>query len=111
MTKKASCIILIMQRLHENDLVGHVLEQDAWEVVSFPAIAEASNQDQASSGRLTTIRVGVLRTTTQRKGHPRGRLALRAQAGAAGALGCDPFHRLEPRPDIDAEAKQPGDIA
>ena len=38
--KKAGCIILIMQRLHEDDLVGHVLEQDAWEVVSFPAIAE-----------------------------------------------------------------------
>ncbi len=42
--KKAGCIILIMQRLHENDLVGHVLEQDAWEVVSFPAISE---EDQA----------------------------------------------------------------
>ena len=30
-----------MQRLHEDDLVGHVLGQEAWEVVSFPAIAEA----------------------------------------------------------------------
>ena len=29
-----------MQRLHEDDLVGHVLEQEQWEVVSFPAIAE-----------------------------------------------------------------------
>jgi hypothetical protein len=38
--KRAGCIILIVQRLHENDLVGHVLEQEAWEVVSFPAIAE-----------------------------------------------------------------------
>jgi predicted phage terminase large subunit-like protein len=38
--KKAGCIILIMQRLHEDDLVGHVLQQDTWEVVSFPAIAE-----------------------------------------------------------------------
>jgi hypothetical protein len=42
--KRAGCIILIMQRLHENDLVGHVLQQEAWEVVSFPAIAE---EDQA----------------------------------------------------------------
>jgi predicted phage terminase large subunit-like protein len=42
--KRAGCIILIMQRLHENDLVGHVLEQEAWEVVLFPAIAE---EDQA----------------------------------------------------------------
>ena len=30
-----------MQRLHENDLVGHVLDQEPWEVVRFPAIAEA----------------------------------------------------------------------
>ena len=29
-----------MQRLHEDDLVGHVLEQEPWEVVRFPAIAE-----------------------------------------------------------------------
>jgi predicted phage terminase large subunit-like protein len=41
--KKNDCIILIMQRLHEDDLVGHVLEQESWDVVSFPSIAE---QDQ-----------------------------------------------------------------
>lgn len=33
-------IVIIMQRLHEDDLVGHVLSQEAWEVLSFPAIAE-----------------------------------------------------------------------
>ena len=30
-----------MQRLHEDDLVGHVLGQEPWEVIRFPAIAEA----------------------------------------------------------------------
>jgi len=34
-------IVIIMQRLHEDDLVGHVLGQEPWEVLSFPAIAEA----------------------------------------------------------------------
>ncbi len=34
-----------MQRLHEDDLVGHVLEQEDWEVVSFPAIAEQDETD------------------------------------------------------------------
>jgi len=29
-----------MQRLHEDDLVGHVLAQEEWEVLRFPAIAE-----------------------------------------------------------------------
>jgi|SRR5579871_4149485 len=32
-------IVIIMQRLHEDDLVGHVRGQEDWEVVSFPAIA------------------------------------------------------------------------
>jgi predicted phage terminase large subunit-like protein len=38
--KNTGCIIVIMQRLHEDDLVGHLLKQAGWEVVSFPAIAE-----------------------------------------------------------------------
>jgi predicted phage terminase large subunit-like protein len=38
--KNTGCIILIMQRLHEDDLVGHVEDQEEWEVVRFPAIAE-----------------------------------------------------------------------
>ena len=39
--KRNGAIVIIMQRLHEDDLVGHVLGQEAWEVLSFPAIAEA----------------------------------------------------------------------
>ena len=38
--KERGCIIIIMQRLHQDDLVGHVLEQEDWEVLVFPAIAE-----------------------------------------------------------------------
>jgi len=38
--KENGSIVITMQRLHQDDLVGHVLEQDGWEVVSFPAIAE-----------------------------------------------------------------------
>jgi predicted phage terminase large subunit-like protein len=39
--KRYGAIVVIMQRLHEDDLVGHVLGQEEWEVVRFPAIAEA----------------------------------------------------------------------
>jgi len=39
--KNTGCIILIMQRLHEDDLVGHVLGTENWKIVRFPAIAEA----------------------------------------------------------------------
>jgi len=38
--KRNGCIILIMQRLHEDDLVGHVQGQEPWKVIRFPAIAE-----------------------------------------------------------------------
>jgi hypothetical protein len=38
--KRTGCIIIIMQRLHEDDLVGHVLEQENWEHVRLPAIAQ-----------------------------------------------------------------------
>jgi hypothetical protein len=39
--KEKGAIILIMHRLHEDDLVGHVTAQEDWEIVRFPAIAEA----------------------------------------------------------------------
>jgi predicted phage terminase large subunit-like protein len=38
--KRKGCIILIMQRLHEDDLVGHVLGLEPWKVIRLPAIAE-----------------------------------------------------------------------
>jgi len=38
--KRLGVIIIIMQRLHEDDLVGHVLEQEQWDLVRLPAIAE-----------------------------------------------------------------------
>jgi phage terminase large subunit-like protein len=40
LNNKSSGIIIVMQRLHQDDLVGHVLAQDDWTVLSFPAIAE-----------------------------------------------------------------------
>jgi predicted phage terminase large subunit-like protein len=38
--KRNGRIILIMQRLHEDDLVGHVRGVEPWKVIRFPAIAE-----------------------------------------------------------------------
>ena len=38
--KTKGAIIIVMQRLHQDDLVGHVLEQEDWDVLSLPAIAE-----------------------------------------------------------------------
>jgi hypothetical protein len=48
--KLAGAIVVIMHRLHEDDLVGHVLAQEAWEVVRLPALAE---EDEAQ--RVDTV--------------------------------------------------------
>ena len=37
--KKTGAIVVVMQRLHEDDLVGHILPREDWEVRSIPAIA------------------------------------------------------------------------
>jgi predicted phage terminase large subunit-like protein len=42
--KNTGCIIIVMHRLHEDDLVGHVLEQEEWDVLSLPAIAEVDQK-------------------------------------------------------------------
>src|SRR5438270_1119255 len=49
--KRHGAIVIIMQRLHEDDLVGHVLEQEPWQVVRFPAIAEADETHQIETIR------------------------------------------------------------
>jgi hypothetical protein len=38
--KRRGASVLIMHRLHEDDLTGHVLEQETWDRLSLPALAE-----------------------------------------------------------------------
>src|ERR1700730_6033088 len=38
--KRRGAIVIIMQRLHEDDLVGHVLGLGPWDLLSFPAVPE-----------------------------------------------------------------------
>ncbi|MDP4003687.1 phage terminase large subunit [Methylobacterium sp. NEAU K] len=60
--KRRGAIVIVMQRLHADDLVGHVLERDAWEVVSLPAIATEETCHRLSHvpGDLYRRRVGEL---------------------------------------------------
>lgn len=39
-SKMDGVIIIVMQRLHQDDLVGYVQSKSAWEVLSLPSIAE-----------------------------------------------------------------------
>src|SRR5208283_408704 len=56
--KRKGAIVIVMQRLHEDDLAGHVLRQGGWEAASFPAIAEEDETPvmEGPLGRTRTFR-------------------------------------------------------
>jgi predicted phage terminase large subunit-like protein len=59
--KTEDVIVLIMQRLHVEDLVGHVLEKsDEWTHLNLPAIAEEDEQIPLGGGRFHHRKVGEL---------------------------------------------------
>src|SRR6266481_9004601 len=58
--QETGAIIIVMQRLHADDLVAHVQENEKWDVLSFPAIAD---EDQSYSFLTPHGRREVLRKT------------------------------------------------
>lgn len=59
--KKTGAIVIIMQRLHLDDVVGHVQEHGDWEVLSLPAIAEVEERhviDSIFRARVVVRHVG-----------------------------------------------------
>ncbi len=50
--KRTDCIIIVMQRLHQEDLIGHVLSKgDDWVHLDLPAIAEVEQDIQIGPDR------------------------------------------------------------
>jgi hypothetical protein len=58
--KSTDAIILVMQRLHQDDLAGPLLQQEGWEVLNLPAIAEVDQEIPLAAGRLHERRRGSL---------------------------------------------------
>jgi len=58
--KTTDAIIVVMQRLHLGDLVGHLLEQEGWTHLNLPAIAETQHQIPVGQGRFHLRRPGDL---------------------------------------------------
>jgi predicted phage terminase large subunit-like protein len=60
--KRTGVIIIVMQRLHEDDLVGRLLREapDEWTVLSLPAIAEQEEAIQIGEQKYHVRRVGDL---------------------------------------------------
>jgi predicted phage terminase large subunit-like protein len=57
--KRNGAIIIVMQRLHDDDLCGFVLKNSRdWVVLNFPAIAREDEQIQIGDGRFHHRRVG-----------------------------------------------------
>lgn len=60
--KETGAIVIIMQRLHQDDLVGHVIEQEKWDVLSLPAIAmedETHTLNSVFGQRIITRNAGI----------------------------------------------------
>ena len=56
--KETGPIVVVMQRLHENDLAGHLLEQGGWEHLDLPAIAVDDSVIPLGHGKPMTRRIG-----------------------------------------------------
>ncbi len=58
--KSEGSIIVVMQRLHPDDLVGHLLEQGGWTHLNLPAIAEAECRIPLAMNRFHHRKLGDL---------------------------------------------------
>ena len=58
--KRTGAIILVMQRLHEYDLSGMLLEKGGWDLLSLPAIAFERARIPVTRGRSITRKTGNL---------------------------------------------------
>jgi len=49
--KKVARIVVVMQRVHEEDLVGYLLEQGGFDVLNLPAIAQSASTFDLGNGQ------------------------------------------------------------
>jgi predicted phage terminase large subunit-like protein len=58
--KENGPIVVVMQRLHEDDLAGHLIQQSGWQHVDLPAIAIEDSIIPIGPGRVVTRRRGEI---------------------------------------------------
>jgi predicted phage terminase large subunit-like protein len=56
--KSKDRIIIVQQRLHEDDLVGHVLQKEKWTHLDLPAIAEVEQEIPIGRGKVFSRKIG-----------------------------------------------------
>ena len=57
---KQGVIIVVMQRLHADDLAGHLIDQGGWTVLKIPAFAETDEVYELGDGKTYTFKTGEL---------------------------------------------------
>ena len=67
--KTAARIVLVMQRVHQNDLAGYLQEQGGFEVLNLPVIAQKEETFVVGDGRTYTRQRGELLHPEQEPGH------------------------------------------
>ena len=55
---KQGVVIVVMQRLHVDDLAGHLMEKEGWTVLKIPAFAEVDTDYQLGNGKTYTYKAG-----------------------------------------------------
>jgi hypothetical protein len=58
--KREGVIIVVMQRLHLEDLAGHLLDRGQWVHLNLPAIAESDEKIQIADNKIYLRRTGDL---------------------------------------------------
>ena len=67
--KAAARIVLVMQRVHQGDLAGYLLEQGGFEVLNLPAIAQREDTFGLGDGRTYSRQKGELLHPEQEPAH------------------------------------------
>lgn len=58
--KRSDRIVVVMQRVHQDDLVGHLIEQGGFELLNLPAIATQDASYELSGGGIYHRRAGEI---------------------------------------------------
>ena len=98
--KQDGVVIVLMQRLHVDDLTGHLLKKDGWEVLSLPAIAMKDESFTLSNGRIVGRQKGEALSTVRE-----GREQLREAMLRMGAKAFMSQFQQDPYPPRQGEVR------
>ena len=59
-SKSDGAVVIVMQRLHEDDLAGRLLEKGGWHHLKIPAIAEQDERIPIGPGRIYRRKAGTV---------------------------------------------------